>query len=382
MSRLVSAPHRGFRTVRQVSGVPVRARIEPALSGPICERAQSNTFHKDAARLCAELAVLCALLGLSSGPGRAATVGQLQTMFSSLSRSRWIGADGAYSIPLSRGRTAWVFGDTVTSDDGGKQLNMVSNSLVVTGSGSPRVFINPIAAAGDGSFYWPGAGHASSGAHFWLLLLRGVIDKTGLRIVGTSLALMDANTGRPLSLRPVPDANGTIQWGSQLFDYRGYTYIYGIESRGIDLAHRNTWLHIARVPVGRPDLSWRYYTGSRWSGRPSAAARTLTGVSGSPSLVSLGRRGLRLVSQDGELGHNVLSWRAATPFGPFTQKHIVYCIQEMGPRTFVYLAHSHPQFSSAQATMFSFSASTFDCFSPANIFVYRPWFFVIPNRAL
>ncbi len=309
------------------------------------------------------------------------SAGQLTNLFASLSRSRWDGADGAYSIPLADGRTVWAFGDTVTPAGGSSPLAMIHNSIVVTGAGQPRVFLSPIAPSPDGTFYWPAAGHAAGGSRFWLLLLRTLVNHTGLHIVGNSLAYMDANTGRVLSQRAVPGSNGTVPWGNELFDWGRYTYIYGVEYQGANLQQLRTWLHVARVPAGRLDLPWSYYTGRGWSSNAAASARTLAGVSGSPALVQAGV-GLRLVSQEGELGHRVLSWRAASPVGPFTGEHVVYTIPNMGPRTFVYLAHPHPEFSTAQATMFSFSTNVSGWLTSRTVSLYRPRFFTISNATL
>jgi hypothetical protein len=309
-------------------------------------------------------------------------VAQLQKLFASLSAFGWIGADGAYSTQLPDSRIAWVFGDTLTPGARAGALGMVHNSLVIISGGKPRVYLTPIPGRPDGSFYWPGSGHATGRHGLSVLCHRVIVDRSGFHIIGTSLARLDINTGRLLSLRAVPGANGKVPWGNAVTDVGRYTYIYGVEYQGSDLFGHGPWLHIARVPVGRLDARWKYYTGSGWSNRPSAARRILSGVSGSPSLVNLSPHGLYLVSQAGQLSHRVLSWRAASPVGPFTAKHTVYTIPDMGPQTFTYLAHPAPPYATHAATIFAYSTNTMGGLTPGTATLYRPRFFVLANAAL
>ncbi len=106
-------------------------------------------------------------------------------------------------------------------------------------------------------------------------------------------------------------------WTSALFDSGPYTYIYGVETDGLA-----SWLHVARVPKGRLDLPWRFYAGTGWARERDESVRVLAGVSG-VSMLDLGSRGLRLVSQQPMMGRLVYSWRASTPVGPFTNRHTI-----------------------------------------------------------
>jgi hypothetical protein len=311
---------------------------------------------------------------------RAASADQMDGLFRSLSPLGWIAADGGYSVSLSGGRTAWVFGDTLTSRSGGTSPRLVPNSIVVTGARPPRVFLEPLPSARDGFFYWPADGHVASGSQIWLLCLQTISDSTGIHILGNYLARLDVNNGRLVSLRALP-AGPTVQWGSDLFDFGGYTYIYGTEP--MSSASAAYWLHVARVPTSRLDTAWRYFTGKGWSSAPAASARVLARVSFSPAVVKLGCTRLTLVSQDVLFGRTMYAWQAATPTGPFTRKRAVGVIPSVAPRTFSYLAHPHPDSLIGSATMFSFSTNTFDKLSQSDfITVYQPRFFTLSNRML
>ena len=189
--------------------------------------------------------------------------------------------------------------------------------MIVTGKGWPKIFINPIVQPKARFFYWPSTVHPAGGQAVWMLAVKTLIDASGIHIVGIGLGRYDINTGRQLSFRDIPGLNGKIGYGSEIFDYGGYTYLYGWLG-----AKTTTYMYVARVPAGRLDARWSYYTGTSWSPSPAAARPVLSG-GGGPGLLNLGNLGLVAVSQDIMLGRTIWAWRAQTPYGPFTAKHAV-----------------------------------------------------------
>ena len=335
--------------------------------------------HRRPLRLLGVLAAACTLWLIAAAPSRAAappSAAQLTTLFASMSKIGWAGGDGAYSTLMPDGRTVWAFGDTMVPNTAGG-LDMMHSSMIVTGKGWPKIFINPIVQPKARFFYWPSTVHPAGGQAVWMLAVKTLIDASGIHIVGIGLGRYDINTGRQLSFRDIPGLNGKIGYGNEIFDYGGYTYLYGWLG-----AKTTTYMYVARVPAGRLDARWSYYTGTSWSPSPAAARPVLSG-GGGPGLLNLGNLGLVAVSQDIMLGRTIWAWRAQTPYGPFTAKHAVGTIPNEGPGTFSYLAHPHPQYSTSTQTMFSFSTNTLSKMDPwAFVALYRPRFFTISNATL
>src|ERR1017187_5437851 len=82
----------------------------------------------------------------------------------------WIGADGAYSIPLTGDTTLWLFSDSfVGKVKGGKRLDarMINNSIALQrGTNQPEFFYGTAADGKPASFIKPQYG--SQRDYFWL----------------------------------------------------------------------------------------------------------------------------------------------------------------------------------------------------------------------
>src|ERR1039458_10045175 len=85
--------------------------------------------------------------------------------------SGWIGADGAYSIPLTGNTTLWLFSDTIVGKvKDGKRLDarMINNSVALQrGTNAPEFFYGTTADGKPAPFIKPQQG--SKGDYFWLL---------------------------------------------------------------------------------------------------------------------------------------------------------------------------------------------------------------------
>lgn len=361
-----------------LSSAPRRRRLHrtraPAFAPEL--RAAAAAFSRGILILTALLVVL-ALATAPDLSNSAYPDSTLTRVFSSLAGSGWIGGDINGSVHLPDGRMAWLFGDTVTAL-WGKRVHLVHNSILVTGHGRPRVIANPIPPLADGSFIWP-AGARVEGTQVWVLCQRIIQTGPGLwdfHLAGTWLGRIDIRSWRLVSLRPVVGDGSRTNWSGGLFDSGPYTYIYGVEAEGV-----RSWLHVARVPSGRLDLPWRFYTAHGWAPDPSASTRLLAGVS-VVSMLDLGSRGLRLVSQQPVLGRIVWSWRASSPIGPFTNRHAIYDTGSFGKRTYTYNALAQPQAPVNGTILFSFDVNSYDYLNPTTASLYRPRFFRVPLTAI
>ncbi len=268
------------------------------------------------------MVLLVALLGITAVPveSAAAAAGPdsaFTNMFASLSGSGWVGADATNSVALPDGRDCWIFSDTITSSST-TGLTFAHNSIVITGRGRPRVIANPMPQPSPDFYYWAGAAHVH-GSQIWEIAQRIIQTGPGLwdlQYAGDYLAKINTSNWRLASLTPLADTAGAINWGVAILNHGPYTYIYGTETQGLA-----SWMHVARVPKGRLDTPWSYYTSTGWT--PNAAndsLRLLPGVAPAFSVIDLGAGlGIRVISQLPMMGQAVYSWRASSPVGPFTK---------------------------------------------------------------
>jgi hypothetical protein len=263
----------------------------------------------------------------------------------------WQGSDGGYSTALSHGRNAWAFADTIDGVRGG-QLHFVHNSLVIFEPKQTRVISNVLPNLSDRSYFWP-VSMVQHDRQLWVLALRIKQTGTGLlsfRRVETWLARIDTSTWRLVRRAPVPGTNSRVTWGIGLFHTGCTTYIYGVTGNE---------LHVATVPLGRLDRPWRF------------RRRILPeGFSNGVSLVRTSR-GLRLVGQQSPLDPHVYAWRAASPAGPFTGKHIVYDTGTFSG-AYTYNALAHAEAATRDSMLLSFDVNRFGPLSCADTTLYRP----------
>jgi hypothetical protein len=303
----------------------------------------------------------------AAGPDSAFT-----NMFASLSGSGWVGGDATNSVALPDGRDCWIFSDTITSSSA-TGLTFAHNSIVVTGRGRPLVIADPMPQPSPDSYYWAGAARVH-GSQIWEIAER--INQTGpglwdLQFAGDYLAKINISTWRLASITPLPDTTGAVNWGVAMLDHGPYTYIYGTESQGL-----SSWMHVARVPKGRLDTPWSYYTSTGWTPNAADSLRLLPGVAPAFSVIDLGAgHGIRVISQLPMMGQAIYSWHATSPIGPFTSKRTIYNTGSFGAQTYTYNTLAHPEQTTNGQMLFSYNVNSYDALTPTTATLYRPRFF-------
>jgi hypothetical protein len=284
----------------------------------------------------------------------------------------WLGADGAYSVPVSADRTVWLFGDTFVGKlkDGTRAGSaMVNNTVgVQTGTGKAARLAFPIRRNRDGKplaqfapadgngYFWPQAGLLEAGKlHLFLSRVEdtGQGGAFGFRQFGQALGLIENPADDPLKWtveeKAVPFGEYTARrfrsWGSAVLADGGWVYVYGYEEVGKG-GFGSKALTVARVPAGKlADFgAWRFLRGGKWQEGDAGPDHLVVGVASEFSVTRLGPGRYVLVTTDGGLGDRIAARFGRTPAGPWSKPLLLYKCPEMtGDKgVFCYSAKAHP----------------------------------------
>ena len=285
--------------------------------------------------------------------------------------SGWVGGDGAYSTPLGRDRTLWLFGDTfVGRVEGGRRVasRLIANSLAVQrgeqpGSGFLEFFYGTDAANlpqaafappdGD-TWFWPW--HAvRTPAGLFLFLLQ--VERTdpasafGFRVQSVSLARVADPDASPAAwradLRPIPWTSGQRLLGSSVLTVGGVCYIYGTIDDPVAGPGRRQAI-VARVAAERlwDFAEWRFFAGGGWVAEAGRAVPVCADAAPEFSVsyqAGIGR--YVMVHSAAGLSPEMVVRYAAAPEGPWGAPVPFFRCPEAGwdPRVFCYAAKGHPE---------------------------------------
>ncbi len=298
----------------------------------------------------------------------------------------WLGADGAYSVPLPDGRSAWLFGDTILgqpqADGSLKPSAFINNSIIVQDGdkltalhgGSnvhPAAMITPTNPA---TWYWPGGGLVEGNKlRVFLLQLKRAgngapgFDFTGIGHAIATLSLPDLKVE---AVAPLPFVS-KVDYGGSFVAEGNYTYIYGLEDlQGVKYGH------VARVAQGQLVTGkWQFYDGANWSSDPLSSTRIISDVS-NLSVFKHGKGYVLVGMETGfGFGKNILAYYSCSPTGPWTGRTVLYTVPEATGSVITYLAIAHPEFSKDGTMLISYCLNDTKPqggFVAAN--VYRPHF--------
>jgi hypothetical protein len=293
-------------------------------------------------------------------------------------QSGWIGADGDYSIPLSRETTLWLFSDTfVGKVKDGKRFDasMINNSIALQrGTNAPEFFYGKTADGRPASFITPQ--HGPKRDYFWLahgtrtdrglyfFMHRVVTVRSdtpfGFKMVDGWLAHV-ANPDAPppqwrITQTKVPftrfSAKGSLSFGGAVLREGEYVYVFGGDSRPeAKKAGVPRGLVVARVPASQfADFArWRFLAQGAWQEDFKKVTPVFPNLGSEFSVSWLpARKGYAAVYSEG-LGGRIVVRLAPALVGPWSEPAQVYRCPEMDwlPGVFCYAAKAHPEMVSA-----------------------------------
>ena len=286
----------------------------------------------------------------------------------------WTGADGAYSVPLGKDATLWLFGDTWIgriTQEGHAGSAMINNSLAVqkglrpegasvdflyrtTSEGRPMSMFTP--ADGNGVL-WLMSGLSTENG---LFLFAAQVEMRGQGVFGFAqrgvwLVHVKEPAGSPLEWKVSqarspwwrPAKGGNMAFGSAMLRDGRFVYVYGYRedwSRGMG----GRGMVTARVEadqIGRFD-QWRFLAGQEWVEDPNRATEGFAGLASEYSVSYLpGLKNYVAVYTENGLSNRILARFSFTPYGPWSRPVLLYECPETGwdKSYFCYAGKAHPE---------------------------------------
>jgi hypothetical protein len=327
----------------------------------------------------------------------------------------WLGADDAYSIPLTSTKSVWLFGDTFVGDPGttlrSKYKAMPRNSVGISecdanknctityywssaSSPKPRSFFD---TGRDDVWYWPMDGYYDGKALYLSLMIvrnkkgAGPEDPFGFEIAGTQWMVIDNPLDSPdrWHMNSKPLTNGGLWVGNSTFIFGNYVYLYTQVSAG----EGKGYVTVLRAPADKladPSKQWEYLgTGNQWhAGTPHGDAAQVVNQAIAEMSVRYHPSIKKWVAISGgpEFPSNRIVARTAdSPIGPWSTPVTIYHFPEMDPKnpiydkdTFCYATKEHAEFGNTEMVV------TYACNSMSiqktigNMNIYRPQVVVLP----
>ncbi len=325
--------------------------------------------------------------------------------------SGWVASDGTISVALPEGKSLWLMGDSHidglnAADTTLPCLFQVRNTILVQDNTQPAELVTildntqtgvnrtPVKiAVNDNRYFWPGHGYATgdTAVVFWQLYEGAEMSHTGnyaSKIYTKNIS--DASAIKKLEKLPIPDE---YEFGNAVVvdSARSYVYFYGMKQDWIIFRP-----YVARIPLGADVFTnWEFFDGSNWIADVNTSTQlmgtTSDYVSPSFSVIKLQDK-YYMISQDigfltCGLGRDIYSWESENPEGPFTNKKLLYTIEDKyrGEYMITYNATAHPQFIRNNELLISYNVNrvcTNYCESPFtdryNADLYRPKFIRVP----
>lgn len=278
----------------------------------------------------------------------------------------WLGADGAYSVDLGKGRVLWTFSDTFVSRKAGddrRHAAFVHNTVAIQSGYDPsRATIkfywqtrrgepSEIFASEGQTWMWPSAGIRIANG---LLLFSGRItsdsqkDSLGFKSVGWNAYWVSNPDDEPSAwkLKAAAESSDSVVMASAVLRDGGFVYIFGESEPEHDLYVARLEVEtLARGKFG--PLEW--WSGRGWqtaaSGRRpiQLAAGTETSVQRDPS-----GTGFLEINSRGFGASDIVMHRAENLEGPWSAPTMIYRPPESDePDAFVYAGKSHAELKGA-----------------------------------
>lgn len=288
----------------------------------------------------------------------------------------WTGGDVATSVPLSKDRTLWLFGDSfIGKVESGKRVGaqMINNAVAWqslkeekeplhyfwdSSGKEPAALLRP---EGKDTWYWPGDGAVLEGKLylFCKVVRRKAEGEPGFDFdwFGNELLRIDNPQDEPtkwkVERRRLPEIKDAPRLGSACLRDGDYLYAYGLfPAMACKPLHMP--LAVARIStdklVGLDMKGWQYWCrgpdGEHWSEKPADLVPVFT--DGAPELSVSRVRGIDgfvAVYTPVGIGTEIAVRHAAMPWGPWSERQSVYRGPDPGEKVFVYGAKAHPELS-------------------------------------
>lgn len=302
-----------------------------------------------------------------------------------MNREGWIGGDGAFSVPIGRDSSWWLFSDTwigkiegrartgatIVNNTAGR-LDGTKLTFIVRGSndGGPQALVTPAEGAG---WFWLGSGALIDRKLYVFLSQIVKTDASsvfGFKAAGLWLGVcaspgLDPESWKFKQLR-VPfarfDARREVSFGFSLCLAGSWMYIYGTDE-DVSPSWRARFLLVARCPALQiaEFSTWRFWTGTAWSADPAACARTVDHMAsdGSVSYLPRLKRFVLVYTEDG-LSSRILARTSKSPEGPWSSPTEVYrCPEGADKGVFCYQARNHPELAHGNELAISYCTNSF-----------------------
>ena len=311
------------------------------------------------------------------------------------------GGDAAYSVLLPDGRTVWIFGDTFIGEVSPELTRektspmYIRNCFVVQDGekmktltkGKLQEFISmavPFEVEnGDKTeldiWYWPGDGYVHNNTLnvFMSKFYQRKEGMWGFEFLETDLiqySLPDLIELKKINI-PYSKESG-IHFGHALYETKEYLYIYGLKEKKP---------YVARTGYDTIDTVWEFFDGEQWT-IDIKNIKPMHQMDGSEqfSIIKLDMEYV-FITQLGSLSKKVCSFTGKTPFGPWSNKQLLFetPIDYDNKNLFTYNALAHPQFTEGDHLLISYNTNSFelgDHFTNAGI--YRPRFMRVPTDSI
>lgn len=279
----------------------------------------------------------------------------------------WTGGDGARSVSLPDGRSAWLFGDTNLGGvaAGGSPASpffAIRNSIAVQ-KGDELTTLFSMSNGKPSDLVPPPEGFPSSLAWYWLG--DGTVEGDKLHVIAAKFRQVETGawgfngTGTSIATFALPGLSlqsvmpltlGNHVSYDSFLEESDYTYIYGSE----DVPGGAPTMHVARAKAGYLLGPWEFYTGKGWSSDPKLSKGVFTGPVS--SVFKFDSRYV-LLTMTYPFGDQILAYQACSPIGPWVGRTQVYTTPESKQNLFTYIPAAHPEFTQDGQILISYSVN-------------------------
>ena len=343
------------------------------------------------------------------GPSPAAAMSAIQwpeadTLFHQ--DPRWLGADGAYSVPLRDGRILWLFGDTFVAKTAAhvrSESKMVRNTIAIQRGEDPTAATMTFYWRGtedapesffseDGErWYWPGHGIRLGPA---LVLFFQRVKATpgrglGFEADGWQVAIIDDASGQPLqwNVRMVPPttAPSGIAVGAALNVDGEHIVALAQREPGNHAGFLVRWAQVDLLN-GRLDMAEWWTSDRSWVGQaelrgePSAVMAN-AGPESSFHFDPSNAKWVH-VRSDGFGATTIVVSYSDRVEGPWSTPQVVFRPPESDrSKILVYAAKGHPELAAGGALAIAYATNTLDDFAKLvnDTSLYYPRFVRLPK---